>query len=84
MMLGLDLPVLWCNDEQYELQKMNVYIDISKSDVKVHTFYNIDHIRPYDDNHCTVVSGSFYYIVKMKHSEVKKRIDERLMIIKFN
>lgn len=82
-MIELDLQVLWCTDEMWDKQNMNMEYDIEDSDLKPHTFYHISHIRPYDEEKCTVISDGCVYIMNESYEVVKQKIHDQ-RVFKFN
>ena len=84
MMFEIDCEVLWLNEEQQNMQNADVKVDFKDCDSRMHTFYNIDFIRPSNyDGFAQVSSGGEDFVVREDYVKLKDRIKQRL-ILKFN
>jgi hypothetical protein len=78
-MIHVKLPVLWFSDEQQkEFDLCNKDIPMEELDTKMITFYHIDYVRPYVDNHCVIASGGEIFIIKETEEVVNNKIQEQI------
>lgn len=79
MINGLELNIFWLeNEEQINQMEMGLEINVSDLETKPIMFFTIDHVRPSNEFYCTIVSGSFEYLVNQPYEVVLAKIQERL------
>jgi len=77
-MKALELPIFFENEITDELSKLGIEINLSDTDLRMCTFYNIDLIAPYLDNgifYTHVYSCGKGFICNLNYKQVKQLIE---------
>jgi len=81
-MILLECKVFWYTKEQQKLAELEQEITdpIEESDLKDHTFYSIDFIRPFS-KYCEIGSNGDVLVANESYEEIKKRIETNLIFL---
>jgi hypothetical protein len=74
---GIELPVFQYSDETAVLAECGVDYEMSKNDIGLMTFFNIDAIAPYIDGekqYCTIHVNGTEYIAAITYKKLRKLI----------
>lgn len=81
MDMELEINCFWHTTETKKASETGMEYDLLDCDVRKYTFYSIDAILPYDNNHddqsvTKIVSGGDYFIAVDDYETIKKKIKE--------
>ncbi|MGZ9736557.1 hypothetical protein [Flavobacterium sp. GNP002] len=78
-MIKIELHVLWLPDDLIPTNQLGIEIPLDKCTTKIHTFYNINGVRPHEEKgYCEILVNGDVFTVKETYENVTRQIEDQL------